>query len=148
MFAALTSTRVAPTTRAMIRSRSHRGGRVVTCSTNWILDRDGCGAARSEDVGSKHKKSTNKISSCLAVPIDVNALVKTNKGTLEFDKEKLTFEVNESRADELVVQSLSGTTLLDGKKLGKGKKTRVHAGQKIRVDDEEFVVYRNTHAHA
>ena len=92
-------------------------------------------------------KSVN-MHSCLAVPIDVNALVSTNEGTLEFEKEKLRFDVDASRADELVVQSLTGTALVDGKKLVKGKRQKIHAGSKIKVADEEFVVYRNAHAHA
>ena len=83
---------------------------------------------------------------CLAVPIDVNALVAQNKGDLEFENEQLKFELDDSSA--LVVQSLKGKTLIDGKAAPKGRKLKLRAGSKIKIADEEFTVYRNTHAHA
>jgi len=116
----------------------------IRASTNWILDRDGCGAARSDDDGML--LHTSAAETCLAVPIDVNALVSQNKGDLEFENEQLKFELDDSSA--LVVQSLKGKTLVDGKPAPKGRKLKVRAGSKIKIAEEEFTVYRNTHAHA
>jgi hypothetical protein len=76
----------------------------------------------------------------------VNALVAQNKGDLEFENEQLKFELDDSSA--LVVQSLKGKTLIDGKAAPKGRKLKLRAGSKIKIADEEFMVYRNTHAHA
>ena len=115
----------------------------IRASVNYILDRAGCSSARSDDDGVLLQTAAK---TCLAVPIDVNALVAQNKGDLEFENEQLKFELDDSSA--LVVQSLKGKTLIDGKAAPKGRKLKLRVGSKIKIADEEFTVYRNTHAHA
>ena len=71
-------------------------------------------------------------------------------GTLR-EEVMLGVECTELKADDvlaLVVQSLKGKTLIDGKAAPKGRKLKLRAGSKIKIADEEFTVYRNTHAHA
>jgi len=150
--------------RALTASTALRGARVPMTMTrrnnrvnrraafetrarvNWVLDRDNCGSARSDDAGTLFR---NAPQSCLAVPIDVNALVDLNKGELEFEDEGLRFECVDA-ANELVVMSLKGKTMINGKKIPKNKKTKLQAGARLKVgnDGEEFVLYRNAHAHA
>ena len=65
---------------------------------------------------------------CLAVPIDVNTLVDQNAGALEFEGENLRFECPIDSENELVVQSLKGKTLVDGKKIPRNKKMKLRAG--------------------
>jgi hypothetical protein len=150
--------------RALTASTALRGARVPMTMTrrnnrvnrraafetrarvNWVLDRDNCGSARSDDDGTLFR---NAPQSCLAVPIDVNALVDLNKGELEFEDEGLRFECVDA-ANELVVMSLKGKTMINGKKIPKNKKTKLQAGARLKVgnDGEEFVLYRNAHAHA
>ena len=73
-----------------------------------------------------------------------------NAGALEFEGENLRFECPSDSENELVVQSLKGKTLVDGKKIPRNKKMKLRAGARLKVgsDGEEFVVYRNTRAHA
>lgn len=135
----------------MTRNRSHRHRvairRDVTARVHWVLDRDNCGGARSDDDGALLRGANE---SCLAVPIDVNTLVDQNAGALEFEGENLRFECPIDSENELVVQSLKGKTLVDGKKIPRNKKMKLRAGARLKVgsDGEEFVVYRNTRAHA
>lgn len=114
---------------------------VATRATKWILDKPGCASARSEDDGEKIKNVlTSK--SCLAVPIDVDALGSNH---LEFVGADVKFAARER---ELEISTLRGTCVVNGKTLTSGKKAIVKAGSKIVVGDEEFMVYRNARAHA
>merc|ERR1712164_132908 len=119
----------------MTRDRSHRHRaairRDVTARVHWVLDRDNCGGARSEDDGVLLRGAPD---ACLAVPIDVNTLVDQNAGALEFEGENLRFECPNDSENELVVQSL------DGKKLPRNKKMKLRAGARLKVgsDGEEF----------
>ena len=130
------------------RDRVHRRAAAfeTRARVHWVLDRENCGGARSDDDGALFRNAPR---SCLAVPIDVNALVDLNEGELEFEDEGLRFECVDA-ANELVVMSLKGKTIVDGKKIPKNKKTKLRAGARLKVgnDGEEFVLYRNAHAHA
>lgn len=142
--AGLTTTRVSTSLR--IKNRNpRRHATTIVASTNWSLDYEGCSGKRNDDDGKVLKGG--KSVSCLTVPIDVSALMTMNKGDLEFEGEKLHFE-SSGRGDALVVQSLHGRAVIDGQKIGKGKKMKVKPGSKITVDKEAFTVYRNAHAHA
>ena len=66
----------------------------IRASVNYILDREGCSSARSDDDGALLQTAAK---TCLAVPIDVNALVAQNKGDLEFENEQLKFELDDCR---------------------------------------------------
>lgn len=112
--------------------------------TNFVLDKPGCASARSDDTGALHKmasKSSSK-SSCLTVPIDIDAL--GDKG-LEFADADVKFTARER---DLEIHTMRGSVMVNGKKLAKGKKMVVKAGSTLVVGDEELVVYRNAHAHA
>ena len=143
--AGLTTTRVSTSLRIKNRNPRRHGATTIVASTNWSLDYEGCSGKRNDDDGKVLKGG--KSVSCLTVPIDVSSLMTMNKGDLEFEGEKLHFE-SSGRGDALVVQSLQGRAVIDGQKIGKGKKMKVKPGSKITVDKEAFTVYRNAHAHA
>lgn len=142
--AGVTTTRVTTSLRVKNRRNRRHAATHIVNSTNWSLDYEGCSGKRNDDDGKVLKGG--KSVSCLTVPIDVSALMAMNAGDLEFEGEKLRFE--SSGRDALVVQSLQGRAVIDGQKVGKGKKMKVKPGSKITVDKEAFTVYRNAHAHA
>ena len=138
------ATRVSTSLRVK-NQHPRRRATTIVASTNWSLDYEGCAGKRNDDDGKVLKGG--KSVTCLTVPIDVSALMTTREGDLEFEGEKLRFEQS-GRGDALVVQSLQGRAVIDGQKIGKGKKIKVKPGSKITVDKEAFTVYRNAHAHA
>lgn len=139
-----TTTRLSTSLRRIKNCPRRHGATTIVASTNWSLDYEGCSGKRNDDDGKVLKGG--KSVSCLTVPIDVSALMTMNAGDLEFEDEKLRFEP--SGRDALVVESLRGRAVIDGQKVGKGKKMKVKPGSKITVDKEAFTVYRNAHAHA
>ena len=130
--------------RARASAGPRRGG-ATRARAAWKLDKHGCadGDDLSGDtiweiyfVQNQHKSAT-----CLPEPIDVDELMRTREGKLRLDAGEIKFV--DAEADGLVIEALDGVTVIDGKRMKKGERTKARSGSAVWLGKEEFSVYKD-----